>query len=224
MENRPGAASLIPVAIPIPEIRDYRAINLEIVRLLEQGHRAIRLVGVGGQRLLAAGLVGDWEAVIDLDGDAGPELAAGLDSPGITVVGRGAAEDGAASGLRAGRVVVLGSVGTAFGYAQRGGLALAVGSAGPRAGLLQSGGDLVLLGDAGPMVGERQSGGRLFAAAGVGPHAGHGRRGGRLIRVGSGGTAEQDADRAAWLSAIAPIHRWLDDAILATHGADPLPD
>lgn len=215
----------MPAAIAIPEIRDYRAINLEIVRLLEQGHRAIRLVGVGGQRLLAAGIVGDWEAVIDLDGDAGPELAAGLDAPGLTIIGGGSAEGGAASGLRAGRVVVLGPVGTAFGYAQRGGLAVAVGAAGPRAGLLQSGGDLVLLGDAGPMAGERQSGGRLFAAAGLGAHAGHGRRGGRLIRVGpGGGSAERDADRAAWLSAIAPVRRWLDVAIAAPHGADSLRD
>ncbi len=218
MENRPAPANSIPVAIAIPEIRDYRSINLELVRLLDQGHRTIRLAGVGGQRLLAAGIAGDWEAVIDLDGDAGPELAAGLDAPGLTVIGRGAAEDGAASGLRAGRVVVLGPVGTAFGYAQRGGLAVAAGFAGPRAGLLQAGGDLVLMGDAGPMAGELQAGGRLFAAAGLGAHAGHGRRGGQLIRVGAGGPAGQDADRAALLSAIAPVRRWLDDATTAAFG------
>ncbi len=214
MGARTDLLSSIAVAIPIPEIRDYRAVNLEIVRLLEQGHRTIRLAGVGGQRLLAAGLIGDWEAEILVDGDAGPELAAGLDAPGLTIIGGGAAEDGAASGLRAGRVTVMGQVGTAFGYAQRGGLAVAVGRAGPRAGLLQAGGDLVLLGGAGPLAGERQSGGRLFARGRLGAHEAHGRRGGQFIWIGTESKTEHEGHRAAWLSAIGPVRRWLD-------GADP---
>ncbi len=70
------------VVIAVPEIRDYHAINSELVHRLDLGHRTIRLAGVRGQRLLAAGLVGGWSAVIELEGDAGPELAAGLDAPG----------------------------------------------------------------------------------------------------------------------------------------------
>lgn len=212
MGANPGPANSIPVAIPIPEIRDYRAVNLEIVRLLEQGHRTIRLAGVGGQRLLAARLTGDWEAEIVVEGDAGPELAAGLNAAGLTIIGEGTAEDGAASGLCAGTVAVMGPVGTAFGYAQRGGLAVAVGRAGPRAGLLQAGGDLVLLGGAGPLAGERQSGGRLFARGKLGSHQGHGRRGGQFIWMGTAGRARNDADRAAWLSIMAPIRRWVNMA------------
>ncbi len=170
--------------LAVPEIRDYHAINGELVRLLDAGHRVIRLSGVRGHRLLAAGLAGPWPAVIQIDGHAGPELAAGLDAPELTVVCRGGADDGAASRMRAGRVLVLGDVGVAFGYAQDGGLAVVCGDAGARAGLGQSGGDLVLLGSAGPMAGERQSGGRLFVFADrIGPQVGRARRGGRLLRV-----------------------------------------
>src|SRR5262249_27357931 len=123
------------VVLAVPEIRDYHAINSEIVRHLDAGCRTIRLSGVSGQRLLAAGLAGTWTAVID--GAAGPELAAGLDAPGLRVICRGGAGDGGASRLRAGRVLVLGDVGPAFGYAQAGGLTVAAGNSEGRAGLRQ---------------------------------------------------------------------------------------
>jgi glutamate synthase domain-containing protein 3 len=180
------------VVLAVPEIRDYHAINSEIVRHLDAGCRVIRLAGVRGQRLLASGLSGPWIATIEVEGDAGPELGAGLDAPGLTVICRGGAADGAASRLSAGRLVVLGGVGMAFGYALRGGLALAVEDVAARAGLCQSGGDIVLWGRVGPLAGDRQSGGRLFALADrIGPHAGRGHRGGRFLRV----PADQGVDR-----------------------------
>ena len=117
-----------------------------------------------------------------MTGDAGPELAAELDAPNLTVVCRGSAADGAGSGLRAGRLLVGGEAGPAIGYFQRGGLIVAAGDAGPRAGLNQLDGDLVLLKKSGALTGERQSGGRLVVRQGqIGPHLGHGRRAGRLI-------------------------------------------
>ena len=58
--------------ISVPEIRDYHAINSEIVRHLDRGCRMIRLAGVRGQRLMASGLAGPWDATIEVDGDAGP--------------------------------------------------------------------------------------------------------------------------------------------------------
>jgi glutamate synthase domain-containing protein 3 len=208
--DRPG-----DVVIAVPEIRDYHAVNADVVRRLDAGHRLVRLAGVRGQRLLAAGLAGSWTAVVEVDGDAGPELAAGLDAPGLNVVCRGRADDGAASQLRAGTVLVLGEVGVAFGYAQVGGLAVARGAAGARAGLAQSGGDLVLLGAAGPLAGERQIGGRLFALADrIGPHAGRGRRGGRFIRVAAAETGVGHrgarADRAEWIARLEPLREWLE--------------
>ena len=180
---KPGA---VPV-LAVPEIRDYQRINAELVAQLDAGHRLVRLAGVERQRLLVAGLKGSWDAVIEVEGDAGPELAAGLNAPGLTVVCLGRADDGAASGLLAGRVIILGAVGPAFGYALKGGVAVAAGDAGPRAGLKQSGGVLILLGTTDRLAGERQSGGVLVVRSGqFGPYAGHGRIGGRFLPITRG--------------------------------------
>jgi glutamate synthase domain-containing protein 3 len=198
------------IVLSVPEIRDYRAVNQELVRCLDQGCPALRLTGAQGQRLLAAGLRGRWSAVLELEGDAGPELAAGLEAPGLTIVCRGSAGDGAASGLKAGSVLVLGQAGPAFGYAQGGGLALVVSAAGARAGLGQLGGDLVLLGGAGPMAGERQAGGRLCARGELGPHAGRGRSGGRFLSVDTPRTTLDVTDLAALEAALAAVKPWLN--------------
>ena len=61
-------------------------VNAELARHLDEGARRVRLTGVEGQRLMAAGLAGPWDAVVELEGRAGPELAAAMDAPGLTVV------------------------------------------------------------------------------------------------------------------------------------------
>jgi methylamine---glutamate N-methyltransferase subunit B len=168
--------------IVVPELRDYHQINAELVRRLNLGERHVRLEGVAGQRLLVSQIAGAWQAVIEVHGDAGPELAAELDAPGLTVVCRGSTADGAGRGLTAGRLLIGQAAGAAIGYFQRGGMIVAVGNVGPRAGLHQQGGDLVLLDRVGALAGERQSGGRLVFKQGcIGPHSGHGRQAGRLI-------------------------------------------
>ncbi len=173
-----------PPSLSIPEIRDYQKINAELVSLLDQGCPLVRLEGAEGQRLLASGLSGPWRAVVEILGRTGPEVAADLDTPGLTVIVRGSTLDGAARGLRAGRVLVTGEAGDAVGYGQSGGILVIAGAAGHRAGLAQSGGTLAILGPTGRLAGDRQAGGRLFVVRGqVGPHAGRGRRGGRLIEI-----------------------------------------
>jgi len=190
--------------VPVPELRDYRRINAELARLLDEGHRCVRLEGVEGQRLLLHRLAGRWEAVVELDGDAGPELAAGLDAPGLLVISSGDAGDGAGSGLVAGRVLIAGHAGDAVGYAMRGGALIVAGSAGHRAGLNQCGGTLVLLGGAGRLAGERQSGGSLFAGGNaLGPHAGRDRRGGRFVAA----DAREDREYRA---AVAGLDPWIE--------------
>ena len=89
----------VPV-VSIPDIRDYQKINAELVALLDAGHRRVRLAGAEGQRLLGSGLRGAWNALIDLEGLAGTELAAALDAPGLTIVCRGPAADGAGAASR----------------------------------------------------------------------------------------------------------------------------
>lgn len=209
-----------PQAVPvltIPEIRDYQRINAELIQRLDAGHKLVRLAGVERQRLLVSGLKGSWEAVVEVEGEAGPELAAGLDAPGLTVVCRGAAADGAASGLRSGRVVILGAAGAAVGYAQRGGTVVVAGDAGPRAGLNQSGGILTLLGRTGQLAGERQSGGVLFVGADrLGPNTAVGHRGGRFVPLSPSATTDP-ADAEQLRSVLDGIRPWLevDPATLA---------
>jgi|SRR5579864_838873 len=176
----PGQRAISVVSIP--DIRDYARINAELVRQLDAGSARVRLVGAAGHRLLAAGLSGSWSAVIEIEGDAGPELAAELDAPGLVVVCRGSSGDGAGRGLKSGRLVILGGAGDALGYTQAGGTVVASGQAGHRPGLDLAGGTLLLLGHAGRLVAERQSGGLIFAYADcVGRHPGFSRRGGRLV-------------------------------------------
>jgi glutamate synthase domain-containing protein 3 len=181
-DHGPGAA--VPSPIVVPELRDYQQINVELVRRLDLGQGHVRLEGVEGHRLLAFRLAGDWQAVIEINGDAGPELAAELAAPGLTVVCRGTAADGAGRGLVAGRLVILQAAGTALGYFQEEGLIVAGGDTGPRAGLCQKGGDLVILGRAGALAGERQAGGRIyFRPSLAGTDQGFGARGGRRVEL-----------------------------------------
>ena len=194
----------------IPEIRDYQRINAELVGLLDAGHSRIFLDGAEGQRLLAAGLGGDWRATIEIDGPTGPELAASLDAPDLTIVARGRTADGAGRGLAAGRVVVLGDATDGVGFGQSGGTLIVLGSAGHRSGLAQSGGTLAIFGRVGRLAGDRQSGGRLFVAGSPrGPFRGRGRSGGRLIDVAEDESVPE-ADRADWLRVLELASAWVD--------------
>lgn len=210
----PGPAAYDGVGlVAVSEIREFPRINAELVRRLDAGHARVRLTGAEGQRLLAASLRGDWTAVVEIEGDAGPELAAEMDAPGILLVCHGTAGDGAGRGLRAGRLLVLRSAGDAIGYTQLGGTIVAAGPVGHRAGLGQAGGSLVLLGSGGRLAGERQSGGRLFACQDrLGPHAGHARRGGRAVALtlqnGLALPADGD-DQRALDAALAGLESWL---------------
>lgn len=179
----------------VPDLRDYERINAELIQRLDEGFRHVRLVGAEGQRFLAAGLAGAWDAEVEVEGRAGPELAAGLNAPGVTVVCRGPAADGAGRALRAGRLVIVGDAGEAVGYAMEGGTLLVARSVGARAGLNQRGGTLMILGAVGRLAAERQAGGRFLAFRDhLGPHAGRGRRGGRLVLFDPGGQAAGDLE------------------------------
>lgn len=198
MASDPADTHAAGSPIVVPELRDYHQINAQLVRRLNLGQSYIRLESVAGQRLLANRLSGPWQAVIEIDGHAGPELAAELDAPGLLVICRGNAADGAGSGLVAGRLLILGNSGVALGYFQKGGLIVARGDAAPRAGLNQSGGDLILLGRFGALTGERQSGGRLFLPAEhTAPHLSYSACGGRVVRFSLQGNQDAGAAQAS---------------------------
>ena len=203
----------MPVLV-IPEIRDYQRINAELTVLLDAGHRRVRLEGVEGQRLLVSGLVGRWDAVVEIAGRPGPECAAGLDAPGLTVVCSGRAADGAGRGLRAGRVLFQDGAGDGAGYAQAGGLLVFLGPVGHRAGLNQSGGTLAALGAVGRLAGERQSGGTAFVVRGlVGLHPGRGRRGGAWIELPTEAPLDP-AHADEWRGVTALVSEWGDPVLL----------
>lgn len=206
MTPQDGDPRTVP-SVSIPDIRDYERINATLVQFLDEGHARVRLQGAEGQRLLAAGLSGAWRAVVEIDGRAGPEIAAELNAPGLTVQCHGAVADGAGRALRAGRLLIAGDAGPALGYAMEGGTIIATGNAGPRAGLNQRGGVIVVLGSVGRLAGERQSGGLFFARGeALGPHAGRGARGGRLVRLGPEGDEPAGVDQDG-----AEVYRALSD-------------
>lgn len=198
--------------IIVPEVRDYVRINAELVSLLDRGHRQIRLVGAEGQRLLASGLVGGWQSVIEVDGHTGPELAANLDAPRVRIVARGNTLDGVGRGLKSGLILVDGDAGDAVGYAQSGGSLVVTGSAGHRAGLGQSGGTLAVLSSTGRLAGDRQSGGIFFLGpGGTGPYPGRGQCGGRRV----GWLDPRDTlDQVAWNDLVEAVSPWVDPMIL----------
>ncbi|WP_169979165.1 glutamate synthase [Tautonia rosea] len=176
--NQQPSAFEIPVAL----VRDYQQINRELIQALDSGHRLIRLTEVEGQRLLASRLRGSWSAVIEVLGNAGPELASELDAPEVTIFCRGSAADGAGRGLRSGRLVISDGAGDALGALMVGGTIIVRGKAGHRAGLRQRGGSLVLLGGAGRLLADRQSGGLIFVESNqITSASGRGRSKGRLV-------------------------------------------
>lgn len=175
-------------SLPVNEIRDYHRINAELAQQLDRGATRIRLTGVEGQRLLLSSLRGNWNATIELDGRAGPELASELDAPNLTILAHAGAADGAGRGLRSGSLFLLGETGNLVAYRQTGGAIYCLAPVGHRPGLELRGGSLLLASYSGRLIGERQCGGRIF----VGPLAasgsstpGHARRGGRCLLAAS---------------------------------------
>jgi glutamate synthase domain-containing protein 3 len=193
--------------IDVPDIRDYQRINAELAQLLDQGTRHIRLIGVEKQRLLLARVRGPWNALIEIDGNAGPELAAELDAPGLVVVCHGSAADGAGRGLIDGRLLILGDAGAGAGISQHGGSIVVAGASAERAGLNQSGGSLTLLGEVGTLTGERQAGGTLFVQnARDAKHLGRSRRGGRFVALDQ--PIDENESRLA-SEILQPFQSWL---------------
>jgi glutamate synthase domain-containing protein 3 len=187
-----------PAIISVPEIREFDRINAEIVQRLNHGAKHIVLMGVEGQRLLAFRLMGPWHALIEIEGNPGPEVGAELDAPGLTVVCRGRTAEGAGRAIKNGRLVIHGSTTEALGYTQSGGTILVKGSAGNRAGLNQSGGKLIVLGGVGRLAGEGQRAGLLALPAGkIGSNFGRNHSGGQALLFPLDAAASAE-DQATW--------------------------
>ncbi|MFM1801712.1 MAG: hypothetical protein RJA81_1064 [Planctomycetota bacterium] len=130
----------------LPEWRDSQAVTRQVVTALNLGVSKVVLSGARGDRLLLAGLSGDWSATIRIDGNVGSELAREMNSPGITVLATGDVGAGAGSGLKAGRLLILGRSGALAGTQIENGEIWCLGPAGNRLGYRASGG-LIVVGD-----------------------------------------------------------------------------
>lgn len=141
---------------------DFRTLNEAVRAAVAAGERRIRLDNVNGQRYIGCGLRGD--ALIEVRGVPGADMAAFMDGPEIRV--RGNAESAVCNTMNAGRVLVHGSVGDVAGYAMRGGCLYVRGDAGYRVGIhMKSFRDkvpaIVVGGTAQDFLGEYMAGGFL---------------------------------------------------------------
>ena len=223
VRSTPLEDSLETARILVPEIRDYERINLEIVARLQTGFKTIVLQGVEGQRLLVSGLSGDWEGCVVVEGRAGPDLGAGLNTPRLRVDCLGDVADGVGHSLRGGSICVRGNAGTCAGYGLSGGRIIIEGNTGPRAGLNQKGGLLVVFGNAGNLVGEGRAGGIFAAFAGrIGKHPNLAATGGRFLNLELSGEMSfegLDPEMIASLSEAISARRASDEP--AARGATP---
>lgn len=138
--------------------RDFTELNDLVRNTTEDVH----MVGVLGQRFIAAGL-SDRNIVID--GVPGNALGAYLD--GAEIVVNGSAQEAVGDTMNEGRIIVHGNIGDAAGYAMRGGKILVKGNAGYRAGIhmkeyKEKVPVLVIGGKAGSFLGEYQAGGLIL--------------------------------------------------------------
>ena len=208
--GKPAPSHTLPQAmIDVPDIRDYHRINAEVVQRLDQGIQHLKLLGAENQRLLLSRVAGSWSAIVEIEGNSGPELCAGLNAPGLRVICQGSVADGVGSGLIEGKILILGHAGAGAGICQRGGSIVVAGSTGERAGLNQSGGSLVLLGRVASLAAERQSGGTFVAAERfLRDRPGRGRRGGRLMLLPE--RMENPTDIELVQDLLEPFRSWLE--------------
>ncbi|MDR1805293.1 MAG: glutamate synthase [Clostridium sp.] len=138
---------------------DFQLLNEQIAA---QGDKSLILMGVLGQRFLAAGRK---QGSLTIHGVPGNALGAYLNGAELTVLGN--AQDATGDTMNAGSIIIHGSSGDATGYAMRGGEIYVKGRVGHRAGIhmkayKENVPHLVVGGRAGSFLGEYQAGGVIL--------------------------------------------------------------
>lgn len=196
---------------------DYRTLNVEIRKAMEEGATRIIIEGVMGQRYIASAATSK-ELYIGIKGTPGNNLGAFLNGPTIEVFGN--AQDMTGNTMSSGRIVVHGNAWDVTGLAARGGRILVQGSSGYRVGIhMKAFGDnkptIAIGGRAGDYLGEYMAGGDLLVLGNgvlegespVGAFVGAGIHGGRIFvrgpvaehQLGTGAAVRplDDADKMA---------------------------
>lgn len=141
----------------------YRELNDLVHRAAAEGAEEMEILGVNGQRYVAAGL--QRRVRIAIHGTAGNDLGVFMDGPEIEVFGN--VQDGCGNTMNGGRIVVHGNVGQICGLSMRGGRIYVRGSVGYRSGIHMKGYEemipvIVIGGRAGAFLGEYMAGGRIY--------------------------------------------------------------
>ncbi len=141
----------------------YRELNERVHRAAAEGAAEIELLGVNGQRYIAAGL--QRTVRIRIHGTAGNDLGVFMDGPDVEVLGN--VQDGCGNTMNGGRIVVHGNAGQICGLSMRGGRIYVRGSVGYRSGIHMKGYGqqipvIVVGGLAGAFLGEYMAGGRIY--------------------------------------------------------------
>ena len=109
----------------------YRQLNEQIRAALDAGARRLVVRNLCGQRYIGCGL--RRQALLELEGTPGNDLAAFMDGPSIVV--RGNAQDGVGNTMTSGEIVVHGHAGDLLAHSLRGGRIFVRGGAGYRCGI-----------------------------------------------------------------------------------------
>jgi len=143
---------------------DYRTLNVEIRKAMEEGAARIIINGVMGQRYIASASTCK-DLYIGIKGTPGNNLGAFLNGPTIEVFGN--AQDMTGNTMTSGRIVVHGNAWDVTGLAARGGRIMVKGNSGYRVGIhMKEFGaqrpTIVIGGRAGDYLGEYMAGGNVL--------------------------------------------------------------
>jgi len=147
------------------EIKD---INLEIRRLMSEGHGSITVRNPGAKHSLGVGILNRLR--LTFEGSLGYFGVGLIDGPNIRITGR--VGWSCAENMMAGTVVVEKNAGSTFGAAIRGGDLVCMGDVGSRTGIDQKGGTVIVGGRTGAFSGFMMQRGRMVILGDAGINLG----------------------------------------------------
>jgi glutamate synthase domain-containing protein 3 len=169
----------------------YRKLNEIIREEIAKGEREFKIVGVTGQRYIAAGIKEQVKMIIE--GTPGNDLGAFMQGPFIEVRGNG--QDGVGNTMSDGKIIIHGRAGDIIGYGMRGGKIFIRDEVGYRVGIHMKAYEdsypvIVVGGSARDFLGEYMAGGLIIILAldgdvPVGKYCGTGMHGGRIYVRGN---------------------------------------
>jgi glutamate synthase domain-containing protein 3 len=181
---------------------DTRAINLEIRKLMSEGHGTIVVHNPGAKHALGVGILN--RVKLYFDGSLGYFGCGLLDGPNVHIKGRVGWSCG--ENMLAGTILIEKNAGSCFGAALRGGDLVCKGDVGARTGIDQKGGTIIVGGRTGAFSGFMMQRGRMVVLGDAGANLGDSMYdgiiyvGGKIASLGVDAVeAEMTETDASWL-------------------------